>query len=371
MITHATAPLAVRLELTRKCNLSCFHCLASASAVGAPNELSTAQWLAFFERLETLRVFTLTLTGGEIFARRDAITLLDRLAASRRWRLLIQTNGTLITPEIALRLRELRLSHVTVSLDGMHAVHDKIRGARAFERAIRGVRNLIAAGIVPSIAFTVMRVNLEELGPTIDFIASMGITAMRVNQLAAEGKCRPIYHELALRFPDDVRRLMEVLELKKRERPTVKVACSLGIHLNLPRTYAVSQVRDGNNGTITYVNGGCGACVTSCQVCATGDVVPCEGLSTFVAGNILKCDFLDIWRTSSALQQIRDLRKIPVSELPSCAACRFNRICNAGCRAQALNVYGDLFGPDPACPYCDSSATSRAQCTAAVPNSNQ
>jgi radical SAM protein with 4Fe4S-binding SPASM domain len=74
-------------------------------------------------------------------------------------------------------------------------------------------------------------------------------------------------------------------------------------------------------------------------------------LFDFKGGNIKEKDILDIWKNSEAFKEIRNLSNICTDEIPYCRNCDYNVLCNAGCRADAYAVYGDLLAPDPFCPY--------------------
>lgn len=360
MAEHAKAPYSIRLEITRRCNLRCAHCLANASPGEIDGELTTGEWLAFFARLGELQVFGITLTGGEIFMRRDIFTLLERLAGARKHRIDIITNGTLITSRTARRLSALRLRRLTLSLDGLRETHDRIRGPGSFDRALQGVKHLVAEGIVPVVSFTAMRHNHQDFAALTDLVAAMGVSSIRVNKLTPEGRCQPLYGQLALRFPDDVRALVAAVERKRIEYPSMTIACTLGKHLFLPRVLAERCKSGAGEPDPTHLKDGCGACAQSCQVTAMGLVVPCEGLADFAAGSIRDHDFLDLWRHSEQFRRIRALSSVAVFTLPWCASCPFNRLCDAGCRAVAYGMYGDVQGPDPSCPYWDRKLVATA-----------
>jgi Fe-coproporphyrin III synthase len=140
----AQTPHAVRLVLTQKCNLACVHCLADARPHAARNELTTDEWLLLICRLRELKVFDISLTGGEMLTRPDIITLLEQLAIPRFCRITMVTNGTLITPAIAQQLQELKIRNILISIDGMQRANDRIRGEGAFDQATTGLRHLLA-----------------------------------------------------------------------------------------------------------------------------------------------------------------------------------------------------------------------------------
>ena len=114
-------------NMTKACNLKCMHCYAQAKVNPADNELSTAEGKALIDDLAQYGSPVMLFSGGEPLARPD-LTELARYAVGKGMRAVISTNGTLITKDKAKELKDVGLSYVGVSLDGMKQVHDKFRG---------------------------------------------------------------------------------------------------------------------------------------------------------------------------------------------------------------------------------------------------
>jgi SynChlorMet cassette radical SAM/SPASM protein ScmE len=158
-------PTSVEIALTGRCNLRCQYCFYNDEMV-ALRDLSTAQWLAFFEELGRLAVRRVTLTGGEVFTRPDFWELVDGVITNKM-RYSILSNGTLINEQVLARFQEgkrrLRLSSIQVSIDGSCAeVHDLSR-PKSFERALRGLKLLKEAGFPLTVRTTINRHNLHDL----------------------------------------------------------------------------------------------------------------------------------------------------------------------------------------------------------------
>jgi Fe-coproporphyrin III synthase len=116
-------------NLTRRCNLKCVHCYAQADAAAAPDELSFAEGLALLDDLKAFGTPVVLFSGGEPLMRPDLFELVSH-TVDLGMRAVISTNGTLITREVALRLKDLGLSYVGISLDGVEATHDRFRGEK-------------------------------------------------------------------------------------------------------------------------------------------------------------------------------------------------------------------------------------------------
>ena len=114
-------------NMTKACNLRCQHCYAHATAGPADRELSTGQARAMIDDLAAFGAPVILFSGGEPLMRPD-LPALARYAVGRGMRAVISTNGTLISPDKARELKDIGLSYVGVSLDGLQAVHDQFRG---------------------------------------------------------------------------------------------------------------------------------------------------------------------------------------------------------------------------------------------------
>jgi len=353
MIHFTKVPISVRILLTKKCNLRCNFCLADAGNAETENELETSEWLRFFERLRELQVFSITLSGGEVFLRKDIFELLTKLRGNRLHKIVILTNGTLITKEIAKRLNQLNIRSLAISIDGSEERHDQIRGKGSFKKSIEGIHNLLKFGIIPQILFTPIRNNYDNLGELIDFLTILGIRDIQVNTLDPKGRCFDIYKDIVLEYPNQVKEFLEVIDKKREEYSNCKINCEFGFYYHLPETYNY-YLKNPENFKMKHLKDGCSAASTSCTITPTGDVIPCEGFPTFIGGNIRNQNLLDIWTNSPKFQIIRDLAKFSMDQVPKCKDCKYIYLCDAGCRANAYLIYNDLLGPDILCPYWDN-----------------
>ena len=159
----AEAGPVVVWNCTKTCNLKCVHCYAQADMQRRENEMTHEQALRFIDSLADFKVPVLLFSGGEPLMREDFFEL-ARYASKRGVRPTISTNGTLITKDIALRLKDMGIGYVGISLDGMGAVNDKFRGAEgAFSMALAGIRNCVAAGQRAGLRFTITKDNAGEI----------------------------------------------------------------------------------------------------------------------------------------------------------------------------------------------------------------
>jgi MoaA/NifB/PqqE/SkfB family radical SAM enzyme len=187
-------PAGAVYEATMRCNLHCEFCyvLDFLNIEGEWREEMTLERLkqAFPEQSG----FQISLTGGEIFMRKDILSVLDLFREKGYACGYLTTNGTIISDERAEALADLAaagfLKHISVSVDGPGALHDRARGLKGtFERTTAGLRRLQEAArrkhapLRVSINTTVAHESLEALDQMVDVAHELGVDAIGLNHL--------------------------------------------------------------------------------------------------------------------------------------------------------------------------------------------
>src|SRR4030042_1468058 len=106
----------VAWEITRSCNLFCAHCRSSSTAGAYENELSTEECLRLIDDILEVGKPVIILSGGEPLLRQDLFRI-AKYAVKKGLRVVMGTNGTLITDEVAAELKTIPISRVAVSID--------------------------------------------------------------------------------------------------------------------------------------------------------------------------------------------------------------------------------------------------------------
>lgn len=151
----------VYLELTRACNLKCIHCLNN-SGIKQKDELTKEDLLKLIKNFSSLGVQEIRFTGGEplLF---NGIYDLIRFATEEGICTSLGTNGTLVTKEVAKKLKESGLKKVVVSIDGNKKTHDKIRGRKNYQKAMHRLKYLQKNGINVRVNSVIMKSNMEDV----------------------------------------------------------------------------------------------------------------------------------------------------------------------------------------------------------------
>jgi mycofactocin radical SAM maturase len=319
-----SAPVNITWEITRKCNLSCIHCLSDSSRE-SPAELNLTECKNIVDQLAALGVFEINFGGGEPLLKDYFLPLL-RYIHERGIVTCISTNGTVFTDEAISLFTDNPLVNVQVSLDGATTeVNDRIRGEGTFYKILDGIERLAGKGISLSINTVVTSLNFHQLSDLKEMAASYG-ARLRVSRFRPSGRARQSWNRLRLNS-DQLRDLSDWLDAD----PAILTGDSF---------FSISQ--DGRRQLGLDM---CGACKLTACIDPCGFVYPCAFMQEreFCGGNLREVLFEDIWNESASFLYFRQL------EPESCRECpRFSK-CRGGCPAVAYFVSRDLNSADPEC----------------------
>ncbi len=350
----------VAWEITRSCNLHCAHCRASSTTGSYKGELSTQKAFTLIDQIREVGNPIIILTGGEPLVRSDVYSIAEYATVSGL-RVVMGTNGTLVTPRVAARLKDAGLSRISVSLDFPSAqTQDRFRGQQgAFEAALSGIRCIRQSGMEVQVNCTLTRLNIAYLNDLLSLALNEGAVAFHPFFLVPTGRGRGLSdvelsaeeYEKALNWiydkqldlgdkiffkPTDAPHYMRILRQRNGNQ-----------ELKAPPTRAPH----GRRGGADSISRGCMAGSGFCFISHTGRVQGC-GYLDVAAGNIQHQSFGEIWRDSPLFQQLRDLSALK----GKCGVCEYKRVCG-GCRARALESTGDYLAAEPYCIYQPHGAT--------------
>ena len=187
-------PIGAVYEATMRCNLHCEFCYV-LDFLNIEGEWRQEMTLDSLKRaFPDQPGFQVSLTGGEIFMRKDILSVLDLFREKGYACGYLTTNGTIISEERAEALADLAaagfLKHISVSVDGPGELHDRARGLKGtFARTTEGLRRLQEAArrkhapLRVSINTTVAHESLEALDEMVDVAGELGVDAIGLNHL--------------------------------------------------------------------------------------------------------------------------------------------------------------------------------------------
>ena len=379
-------PRLIFWEVTKGCNLRCIHCRATATELMSPTDLPTGKALNIISQIADFSNAILVLSGGEPLYRQDIFQLAE-YATSRGLRTALATNGTMVTKDVAEKIKTSGIKRVSISLDGADATtHDTFRGIPgAFEAAIYGMKNLQQVGVSVQINTTIARHNAHQLPEVLELARSLGADALHTFLLvpvgcgvdiAAEQMVPPEEYERMLNWFYD-QSLTGDIELKAtcaphyfrvlrqrraadrmagRLQPAAPVSQPHGIgptEMAMPGSTGISLRpsggppvgHTGHPSDMNAMTKGCLAGTGVCFISHEGEVFPC-GYLPAIAGDLRRQSFAEIWNESAVFAMLRDDDNLK----GKCGCCEFRHVC-MGCRARAFAATGDFLAEEPFCVY--------------------
>lgn len=342
----------------RRCNLRCMHCYSQSRDIDYSGELSHEEGVRLIDDLADFGAPVMLFSGGEPLMRPDIFELIGH-ATQRGMRAVVSTNGTLITPEVAARLKNAGLSYVGISLDGLEATNDRFRGVRgAFRLALGGVQSCLRAGVKVGLRFTMTRHNYADVGGILDLIEAEGIPRVCFYHLVYTGRGSKLVTEARMSHEETRRTVDLIMDRTKALHANGRAVEVLTVdnHTDGPYLYlrllqenperaaGVLELLRMNGGNSTGTGIGC--------VSWDGSVHPDQFWRHAALGNVTQRPFSQIWTDTSneLLGKLRDRKKHLKGR---CAACQWLDICNGNFRVRAEAVTGDVWAPEPDCYLTD------------------
>jgi radical SAM protein with 4Fe4S-binding SPASM domain len=338
-------PVYAVWEITLRCDLACRHC-GSRAGRARPDELTTAEALDLVAQMAELGVKEVTVIGGEAYLREDWTEIVQAVRAAGMI-CTMTTGGRGLTLEKARAAKAAGLESASVSVDGLPATHDALRGVSgSFESAFAAIRNLREAGIPVAANSQIGRASLGEMEELFERLVEAKIHSWQVQLTVAMGRAADEPHLLL--EPYHVLEVMPMLARIKERADRARVRIWPGNNIgyfgpfesvlrgSLPRGHMAS----------------CGAGRSTLGIEANGDIKGCPSLPTadYVGGNIRDSRLRDIWEQAAPLRFTRDRT---VEDLWGyCRDCYYADTCRAGC-SWTSHV---LFGRPGNNPYCHHRA---------------
>lgn len=304
-------------ELTLRCNENCLHCGSRCGEVRS-SEMSVEDYRKILTRVKEERGtkrLMINITGGEPLLRKDFFEITSIVhELGFHWGM--TSNATLITKEIAHKLRETGMGTISVSIDGLEETHDAFRRTKGgYKKAMEGIQNLIDEGGFSNIQVTtvVTHKSIKELDALYEIFDKMDIDSWRVIGIEPMGRAKD-YPELLL-TPEDQKYLFEFIRNKRIAGEPVIYGCSHYLGLEYER-----EVRD------WYFI--CTAGIYTASITAAGDIIACLDIDRrpeFVQGNIYKDDFMDVWKN-----KFKCFRRNLCEDNEKCRNCAEKDFCHGG-----------------------------------------
>ena len=327
-------PQNIGIAITGRCQLRCRHCF-NRSGPDNPHELPLEVIERLLDEMLEWQVRRVRLNGGEPTFHRQFREVVDA-CNSRNIGIAMNTHGFYST-EMLSYLKTAPIKFFLISVDGMEANNDAIRGRGTFRRAIHSCRELHHAGQNVMISFHVGEGNRTDVAELISLAADIGVN-IKVSPIRPVGRAvEELPHSLIQ--PKNYLQIVQKVTELRRKYSHIKIFTDFDI---LDGQLDDACQRDAKTAS-------CKAGRIRVNINYDGRIYPCSFFATpkgeFSAGNIYETTVTEAWKTSTVFQPFRIQQKSETCQ--SCA--HYQKKCVGGCPAIAHFTTSYLDSHDPTC----------------------
>lgn len=340
-------------ELTLKCNLACSHC-GSRAGSQRDEELSLDEALDLVQQLAELGITEVTIEGGEAFLRRDW-QVIARAIVDAGMECTMTTGGYGLSLEIARRMKDAGIAQASVSVDGLEATHDRIRGrAGSFASCFRTFSHFREVGLYFTANTQVNRLSAPELPELYERLRDAGARAWQIQLTSPMGNgADNAWMLLQPAELDDFYKMLVRVVSRANAEGKVAAAPANDIGYYGPYDALLWQALAGEPKWL-----GCQAGISTLGIHANGEIKGCPTLpSEFVGGNIRQQRLDDIVESRELMFNAEAGGPRGTEHMWGfCGTCTYAAVCRGGCTQMATVVMGKRGNN----PYCHHRAVELA-----------
>ncbi len=319
-------------HLSENCNLKCLHCYQENHK---PTQLKFEYLENFYKQYKELLTNLniqghINITGGEPLCNPHLFKILDLIKKDKDLiSFSILTNGTLITDQLAKKIKSYNPYYVQVSLEGGKKTNDYIRGKGTYEKIAKGIFNLKKHNIFTSLSFTATKLNYKEFPKVVRYAKRHNIDNVWSDRFIPLGGAKDKNLVLDYEETRDYFKIMDLEREKLRRKKKSKTSISMNRALQFEMTNEYPYK--------------CTAGDTLLTIMENGDLVPCRRMP-IVVGNLINENMYDLYKNN---QLLRELRKQTIPD--ECIDCEHAKICTGGLKCLTYALYENLNHKDPGC----------------------
>ena len=318
-------------EMTLRCNMNCMHC-GSKAGTAREKELSTEECLNIADQLIGMGCEFITLIGGEIFLKKDWEKIARRFVDNGVYTNII-TNAYNLGDEQYRQLEESGIRQVGISVDGMEAVHNKIRrNPNSFENVLSTMDKLREKGYSIAAITTLSDLNFDCLDEMYDLFLDKDVKIWQLQIVSPMGNARN--NREVLLSCEKVPQITRFIKEKNAENKMKLVAGDNIGYFDENENY----IR-GDEGCFS----GCKAGMYVVGLDSIGRVRGCESLQAdeFIEGSLRQNTLEEIWNRDGAFSYNRDFSKDKLAG--KCSSCDKAYLCKGGCRQLSNFTSGNKY----------------------------
>lgn len=337
---HTSTPIYMTLGITSGCNYRCKHC-GNNSLTPQETDLTPEEIYKLLDEMVNLNLLKINFTGGEPTTNPKLLDYI-RYVKGKIPRITITTNGSLITDEMAKKLKEAGLNMAKISIDGLSEFHNQFRNfENAYEKAIDAIKNFQKHGIEVRVQSTLTKNNTKELLDLMEVLSDLKISHQTIVPVCPIGRADK---EMML---DKKSYRSFIFEMHNKVKYLIDKGTTTNFQIR--PVFGARELFEGLSNTsfeTLSMKYSCEALQNTMEIQPNGDVVPCSFLSLPI-GNVRALSLLDIWKSLKA-NELRTLFENNKNN-EHCLNCKKNDFCNGGCIANKYYYHHDFVKKEPYC----------------------
>lgn len=339
-LEYTSNPIYMTLGITSNCNYRCKHC-GNNSNNKKETDLKKEKIYDLIDQMVDMNLLKLNFTGGEPLTDENLIDYI-RYAKGKIPRITLTTNGSLITKEKALELKNAGLNMAKISLDGLEDFHDNFRNVKgAYEKAIKAIKNFSENNIEVRVQSTLTKNNKDDLIKLMEVLSDLHISHQTIVPVCPIGRADKNMMLDKDEYKEFIKQMYEqVINLNKQGTTT---------HFQIRPIFGAKELFNDETQTsfeTLSIKYSCEALKNTMEIKPNGEVIPCSFLDIPI-GNAKTQSLKEIWQTLKA-NEMREIFKNN-NKNEQCLKCTKNNICNGGCIANKYYYYKDFNQKDPYC----------------------
>jgi radical SAM protein with 4Fe4S-binding SPASM domain len=338
-----SAPMKVLIEFTKNCNLRCVHCFADADCRVTSDgyldgELTKEQWFQIIDNVKEAEVFDIFVSGGEALLRKDFFDIMEYIK-EKGLEFCLLTNATLITDEIAKKLKAFGCFKVEANMDGFDEdSYDSFRGCKgSFAATVNGIKACLKNDLPIRCNVTITKINIKWLKQIADTAYQIGVREVCCVPLEQGGRADANWERLHVTVEDNVEFHYSEVTQYVQEKYGDKMMFIAPIERHVANDFG----EDNKVHAFWDPNGlmpACGAGKYHCSINPFGDVILCPTAGDFVKfepNGLLKHSLRDVWTNAQTFVDIRNTMP------KQCFGCKHIE-CDRGCALTMYRKYGRM-----------------------------
>lgn len=184
-------PWRVVIDLNEVCNLKCTYChINSLSSIKTETSriLEPKLVKSLLHDADQMKVFDITLTGGEILIMPNFVEYLEGVKNLGFSSVQLITNGVCLSKKLAQEIKKSGVRRVSISIDSLEESNDQARGNGVWKKAWKGLENAINSELTVNVISVLGSHNIDDWYKLPALLKKKGVRSQNISLMCRLGR---------------------------------------------------------------------------------------------------------------------------------------------------------------------------------------